>query len=57
MEKIKNCESCAFYSDLPGSPLCDGICSARKSKPALVRKWFTKCKFWTEKGEGNDPQG
>lgn len=52
----KRCETCQYYSDLPGSPFCDGLCSARKSKPTMVRKWFTKCKYWTKKegGEQNE---
>lgn len=55
MEPIKDCEHCAFYVETK-SLLSDGFCYARKSKPAPVRKWFTKYKFWVEKGDKDDPQ-
>ena len=54
MEQKKDCEHCAFYKEAE-SFISDGFCYARKSKPAPVRKWFTKCKFWVERGE-HDPQ-
>lgn len=55
MEQKKDCEHCAFYVETK-SPISDGFCYVRKSKPKPVRKWFTKCKFWVEKegGEQNE---
>lgn len=50
MEPIRNCEHCAFYVETK-SPISDGFCYARKSNPQPVRKWFTKCKFWSERSE------